>query len=157
MSSSSKKTQPAPSSSASFTIEGVLEEVEVWRKTKSQHQQPAMPDPLWSKILSLTEKYGETRIRSMLNISKQQYETKKSQLSQCQALAPSSETKLDFCAVSSQAPAYQPIKLPKIDNITVVEFCRSDGMIMKIHTTTEHMQTIIDSFAQGNAHVTKLS
>jgi hypothetical protein len=79
---------------------------------------------------------------------------------------------IEFCEVSSDKPSATISKSSKSKatnkhtphyeevpryigvNTVIVEFCRADGKIMKIHTTSHCFKEIIDSFYTGAADVT---
>lgn len=135
-------------------LDTVLKEMAVWRENKVIHKQTAIPDELWRKILSLGNYHGATKIRSLFGISSKQYESKQQQIAG--TISQPNTTHVEFCQVAATPPqpAYKPEAIPTINanTVTVVEFCRHDGNIMKIHTTTQHFKTIIQSFFEGDQH-----
>jgi hypothetical protein len=56
---------------------------------------------------------------------------------------------IDFCE-AKEAPLnhYKPARIPAT-NTLVVEFCRADGRIMKIHTTTDSFAELMKAFFGG--------
>lgn len=143
-------------------IADVFQEITAWRETKHQHKETTIPDALWRKIILLGQKHGGTKIRSLFGISGKQYDKRAKQFCSPSGNTPKQDTKaVQFCevkmpvtSVKSTTPTYQPSEIPHANNVTVVEFCRSDGQIMKIHTTTHNLNTIIHSFFEGPVHAT---
>ena len=150
------------SPSGNIDIATVFQELTQRRETKPQHQAIAIPDALWQKTLLLGQKHGGTKIRALFGISGKQYEKRHKQF--CASPENVTNKKADaiqFCEVkapvtseNSTKSVYKPLEIPHANNVTVVEFCRSDGQIMKIHTTTHNLNTIIHSFFEGQTHAT---
>ena len=155
---------------ADVTIDSVLQELTVWRKTKADHKQSGYPDPLWRRILWLGQQHGETKIRTLFAIGSGSYKVKALQFAQ---RAKSHEKPADNndkssvpfvemtvttpetpptvsvqAATASTQSIYQPedVTLPDTHTVSVVEVCRPDGMVMKIHTVNNHWLALIKAF-----------
>jgi hypothetical protein len=102
----------------------------------------------------LLNKFPESTICAALGISKMQLHRK---IDERRSSVPSKPAKLhthkpphvDFCeAKEPQPPLYKPAKIPAT-NTLIVEFCRADGHIMKIHTTTDSFAELMKAFFGG--------
>jgi hypothetical protein len=158
------------------TIDSVLQELTVWRETKAEHKQPGFPDPLWRRILWLGQQHGETKIRSLLGISSQQYKIKAAQLARqadpgsdkpsddggkssvpfVEMAVPTTEiaaTASEQAVTTTQASIYQAadVTIPDAHTVSVVELCRADGMVMKIHTVNNHWRALIEAFWEARS------
>jgi len=131
-------------------ITQVFAEIESWRRKKTKRADK-IPDNLWKKIIETYKTYPEqAQLCRKLGVTKQQLKTKLQEF-------------------GDDHFYHDPVKLceiPKIGSVTeskstvakyktqefsslatvVVEFCRSDGCIMKIHTTTKSIHELITSF-----------
>lgn len=60
------------------------------------------------------------------------------------------KTPIDFCEAKDtpSSSLYKPARIPAT-NTLVVEFCRADGRIMKIHTTTDSFSELMKAFFGG--------
>lgn len=150
-----------PDAYAKTALDTVLQELESWRNTKESHQQVSIPVPLWRKILALKDLYPATKIRRSLGISKAQYDKKLAELYPSEVQS-SQEPPVDFCQAKptpapsavKHVPHYEEVPRYIGVNTVIVEFCRADGKIMKIHTTSHCFKEIIDAFYTGAADVT---
>lgn len=137
------------SQSKTITLDEVAKTVTDWRANKETRSQQ-IPDDIWKNIILLTDKFTDTVICGALGISKMQLRRKIDEhKSSTTAFAqPSQLSKIDFCEAkqaTTSAPLYMPNKIPAT-NTLVVEFCRADGRIMKIHTTTDSFADLMKSF-----------
>ncbi len=157
-------------------LDSVVIAMQTWRNNnKNKKIQQPIPLSIWHQVFTLTETHAPCTIRKLLGISKAQYDKKFAELFPTQQptkelLSKKAVTVVEFCQVNSPKVADTPpieinsaIKnkphyeeLPKYIgvNTVIVEFCRADGKIMKIHTTSHCFQEIIDSFYNGVADVT---
>jgi len=148
------------------SIDDVLKEIEDWR-VKKPNASTAIPDTLWQKIFALAKTHTASKIRSLLGISTKQYNTKYEQMfahakadkEQCSNQTPADL--IDLCQVKtsplpppprSATSPYKSLKIPA-SNTIVAEFYRSDGRIMKIHSTSESFSCLIQAFFQDLKNV----
>lgn len=167
-----------PIAHAKITLDSVVQAMQVWRSNK-EHQQSSIPIPLWRQIFALSESHNPNVIRQLLGISRPQYDKKLAELFPSQQKSPEplaapavlEPPSIEFCEVSSDkttttakkskatpakkhSPHYEEVPRYIGVNTVIVEFCRADGKIMKIHTTSHCFKEIIDSFYTGAADVT---
>jgi|WetSurMetagenome_2_1015567.scaffolds.fasta_scaffold1076927_1 hypothetical protein len=139
-------------SNAEITIDAVYKEIEIWRaKKKSQGQK--MPNDLWKRIISLAKQFpDQTRLCRRLLITKAQLKTKLREIGDEFVF----NDPVELCQIPKiqNAPNYKNVEdsFSALSTL-VVEFCRADGCIMKIHTTTKSIQELINNFL-GAANVT---
>jgi len=134
------------------SLENVLKEFEEWRKNK-KHSATPIPDQLWHKVFDLAEIYTELKVRAIFGINTQQYSTKYKVLRSSKCAAPEQIAKEDspeLCEIkikptTKKKSSYQPQPLPSAKTL-VVEFCRADGRVMKIHTTQDSIPTLMKAF-----------
>lgn len=147
---SSVPSVPTPA----LTLKDVLQEFEQWRTAKVNPAEP-IPDALWRKIFVLAETIAPAKLRAIFGMSNAQYQKKFHELypaaDDALASSPPVSPSLAFCEVKARPPFYQPQKLPTTPTL-VVEFCRADGHIMKIHTTTDSFKTLISLFFAEDSH-----
>lgn len=135
-------------SSKITTLDDVVQAMDEWRANKKNPQEP-IPEAIWRSIYVLLDKFQETTIRAALGISSMQLRRKLEERS-AQPTAtqqPPALPAVDFCEVKTQ-PIYKAAKIPAT-NTLVVEFCRADGQIMKIHTTTDSFAELMKAFFTG--------
>src|SRR5262245_8517574 len=138
---------------STVTLDAVVRAMQEWRNNKDVHQEGSIPHSLWRDIFALSPSLSPTKVRRLLTISKSQYEKKFAQLFPSEQKVDQQEpTPVEFCEVNSspsaikhtprheQMPHYIPV------NTVIVEFCRADGKIMKIHATNHCFKEIIDAF-----------
>jgi hypothetical protein len=124
----------------------VLEEFSMWRANKKKPAEP-IPNQLWEKIFALEEICPSAQLRRLFNISIGQYHKKFAELRPSDTATPK-ETKMppqQLCQVTIKKNPYEQAPLPSAKTL-VVEFCRSDGRIMKIHTTQDSIPTLMNTF-----------
>lgn len=141
-----------------LSIDTVLQELQHWRDNREVHKEISIPETLWKKIFSLAKTHNPVKIRSLFGISCQQYQNKFNQYfpppDKAASTQPTDSAPVQFCQAevnSKPPPLYQPLKIPAT-NTLVVEFCRSDGQVMRIHATHECLATIMPLFFNGDAH-----
>lgn len=136
-----------------ITMDEVFAELQQWRRSK-KNVNAAIPDSLWEKIFQLADIYSAAKIKALMGLSHSQY-SRKSEQFRPKTLPKLSEkdqtTSADFCEVKTGKPVYQALKIPATHTI-VVEFRRSDGQLMKIHTTSENFKTLIALFFEMGHH-----
>ncbi len=140
------------STQPNYGLDQLVEEFECWRSNKTQRNQP-IPEKLWEKIFALADTHSAAKLRALLNITAKQYRDKHEQLrgTTCQTKADAksnNEGKAKLCQVNvnSSLPQSKPIAA---FNTIVVECCRADGQVLKIHTTNENINTVIKAFYEG--------
>jgi hypothetical protein len=133
----------------------LINDFEEWRTHKKNTLDP-IPDELCRQIFSLEGHYSPTQLRSLFNLSSQQYRSKREkyfpvQLKVSETIrsvnnAPMPPPKLCEIKIKPDIPSPYAIEpLPSVKTL-VVEFCRSDGHIMKIHTTQDSISTLMHTF-----------
>ncbi len=138
-------SQTKPESTV-VTLDTVVQSLARWRTTKTMRNEQ-IPDDIWKNILALEEKFPELPLHSILGITKMQFLRKRDELSSSATRA--RQPHVDFCeAKEDRSPCYQPARIPAT-NTLVVEFCRADGKIMKIHTTTDSFSELMKAFFSG--------
>lgn len=145
-----------------------------WRTNKKKPAE-LIPSELWHQIFALEEWYTPSQLRSFFSVSKKQYAMKREALMAVQNEVPKAATKPDkataavdfdisgapeLCEVNvinekkttkkntAKINPYALESLPSAKTL-VVEFCRSDGQIMKIHTTQDSIPTLLQTFLGG--------
>lgn len=160
MSNDSNITQLHSSSQVSttttdVTLDRVVQLMEEWRANKKNIQEP-IPESIWQQVLILLEKFPEPTVRAATGISSTQFRRrleKRSSSCTTQKKAADIPVNIDFCEVKESnsfqsIPLYKPAKIPAT-NTLIVEFCRADGRIMKIHTTTDSFAELMKAFFSG--------
>lgn len=136
-----------------ITMDEVFTELQQWRSSK-KNVNASIPDSLWEKIFQLADTYSASKIKALMGINSSQYSRKSEQFRPKTLSKPSGQTQTtsaDFCEVKTGKPVYKPLKFPATHTI-VVEFRRSDGQIMKLHTTSENFKTLITLFFEMGHH-----
>ena len=138
-------------------IEQIAAKIEKWREQKSC-QGEKMPNELWREVIALYKNYPQqAQLQRRLGITKIQIQNKlrefgdDSLYNNPAELCQIPEIPQDQKSTAKPTPTTQ-------DNFSslatiVVELCRKDGAILKIHTTTQNMQEIINSF-MGSSNAT---
>ena len=158
------------------TLDSVIIAMQTWRSNnKNKKLQQPIPPSIWRQVFDLSQSHSPITIRKLLGISKPQYDKKfmelfplqnstKELLSEKTAQVP---TAVEFCEINAtkvaatttnstikHKPHYEELPRYIGVNTVIVEFCRADGKIMKIHTTSHCFKEIIDSFYTGACDVT---
>jgi hypothetical protein len=136
------------SESKEVTLDHVIQDMDQWRTSKEKRGEP-IPTEIWKNIFTLLKKFPDTTVCTALGLTKMQLQRKRDEQSSS-ASTPTRHTEFsaaDFCEVK-QMPLYQPGKIPAT-NTLVVEFCRADGRIMKIHSTTDSFSELMKAFFSG--------
>lgn len=163
-------TEEPKSTSAEVSMVKTFEEMQEWRRTRPIHRQYNIPDPMWEKIFALAKVHGANKVRQIFGISAKQFnaklteQTKKEQpiaspispiLEETSSI-PSPSTPIlpiDWCEAlpcASPPKSSNPYdEVPIATHTLIVEFRRSDGKMMTIHTTTHRVGEIMQSFFNG--------
>ena len=137
-----------------------------WRLNKT-HQAEPIPNKLWEQIFALEKWYSPAEIKSFFRLTSKQYTARQqamclsktpSETHDTERPVPNPQGVSDFpelCEVNvkDNPPATTPPKvnpyalnaLPSAKTI-VIELCRVDGEIMKIHTTEDSIPTLLNTF-----------
>lgn len=157
--SASKIKEVKNSTKADQALMSVLNAFEQWRKNKKTSAE-AIPDELCRQIFALESYYSAGKLRRCFGLSTRQYHAKREkyfpshmkpamkekgqQKPAAEMAAPSPPPKLCEIKMIPESP-YATEHLPSTKTL-VVEFCRSDGRIMKIHTTQDSIPTLMHTF-----------
>lgn len=132
-----------------ITLDDVVQAMAAWRANKSARSEQ-IPDDIWESIFALVDKYPDLPVCNVLGVTKMQFQRKMDEL-RSSAVLPIPSPKIpvmDFCEAKEATPSYKPDRIPAT-NTLIVEFCRSDGRIMKIHTTTDSFAELMKAFFSG--------
>lgn len=143
-----------------ISLDSVINAMKQWREAKKAGKSRVIPDELWRQIFSLAQSYDPKVLRGLLVISKEQYDNKYRQFIEgddhkSEEPASLSTDTSAFCEVKMVSP-YEPSPLPKpASNLVVVEIYRPDKSLLKIHTTAEQLDKVVQSFlaAKGETDV----
>lgn len=141
---------PANTQKATKPLElsSLLEEFAQWRASKNNPADP-IPDALWEKVFQLEKTYPCAALKQLLNISTKQYKHKVAQLNVNNTRPDTPKgSPQKLCQVTVKKEPYQHDALPSGKTL-IVEFCREDGKIMKIHTTQDSIPTLMKTFFGG--------
>jgi hypothetical protein len=137
----------------SINPDSTLNKLQLWRETKSEHKQTKIPDEIWLEIFSLEDRYNSSYLRKLFGLASKQYEDKKNNLNLSTPSPMKSKSSDDYFCEVNPSTSKQPIDIKQsyvpITTTVVVEFCRPDGRIMKIHTCTDQFKNIINDFFNG--------
>lgn len=140
-----------PHTAKDITLEDTIRAMTDWRNKKGMRNEQ-IPDALWKNIFTLLNQFSIQILCATLGISKMQFQRK---LDEHTSLAitknqQASRPPMDFCEAREAPPSlpYKPARIPAT-NTLVVEFCRADGRIMKIHTTTDSFAELMKAFFGG--------
>jgi hypothetical protein len=131
-------------------LDDVIQSITDWRATKNNRNVP-IPEEIWKNIFILFGKFSEQTLCAALGITNLQFQRKLEEQKFASKVPsqPSELPRMDFCeARQPSPPVYKPARIPAT-NTLVVEFCRSDGRIMKIHTTTDSFAELMKAFFGG--------
>ena len=137
------------STGKTITLDDVVQSMAAWRANKSTRGEQ-IPDDIWESIFALVDKYPDLPVCGVLGVTKMQFQRKMDEL-RSSAAPPTQSIKIpamDFCEAREAPPSYKPERIPAT-NTLIVEFCRSDGRIMKIHTTTDSFAELMKAFFSG--------
>ena len=139
-------------------ITQVFAEIELWRSKKTTRAEK-MPNDIWKKVIEIYKQYPEqAQLCRKFGITKNQINTKLQEFGDEHYYSdPAKLCQIPKSTTSESNPSVTKLGQNFSSLATVVvEFCRSDGCIMKIHTTTKSTHELITSFLGGN-HVTNHS
>jgi hypothetical protein len=141
----------AANQSQEITLDNLIISMNDWRANRGKSNEP-IPKEIWEHVFKLSKKFPETTVCTALGITRTQYRRKLDEQQNPPKIASQESQALpqiDFCEAKLKVmPIYQPAKIPAT-NTLVVEFCRADGHIMKIHTTTDSFADLIKAFLKG--------
>jgi hypothetical protein len=135
------------------TLDSLVKAMTDWR-TNKKNVQEQIPEWIWQQIYVLLEKFPGSTVRAATGISSTQLRRKlEERSSRTVSHEKPSVATIDFCEAkenkpSKSAPLYQAIRIPAT-NTLIVEFCRADGRIMKIHTTSDSFAELMKAFFEG--------
>ena len=150
--------------STPLSIAEVFEELQQWRRARPIHGQHNIPDPLWEKIFALAKENGASKIRQIFGISAKQFNTKLAEqtnrgrtitppVSDMTAPLRAPLPPIDLCEALTPASFSESCdpydEVPIATHTLMVQFRRADGKIMTIHTTTQRIGEIMQSFFNG--------
>ena len=142
---------PNPSQpTANVTLDGLVQAMAQWRANK-QHVAEQIPEFIWQQIYVLLQTYPEPTVRAVTGISNPQLQRKLQERAMRVDVDDASPTSpVEFCEAKEDKtikskPLYQPTRIPAT-NTLIVEFCRHDGRVMKIHTTTDSFAELMKAF-----------
>lgn len=132
-----------------ITLDDLVTEVNDWRANKRSRSE-RIPEYIWQKVFALLKKFPDSTICAALGITKaklnQEREERKYVKTVELVLTDEPESKkVDFCEAEEDDAFYKPARIPAT-NTLIVEFCRADGRIMKIHTTTDSFAELMKAF-----------
>jgi len=155
--SSLEKPTIQPTTRLSLDI--ALQQFKDWRANK-KNRAATIPEELWDRIFDFSELYKPITLCSLFGISKAQYNKQQAlRVSQAHQRVHKQESEpkevhsvpdsnsSPFCKIKVVPPqsSYQSQPLPTPKTM-IVELCRQDGQIMKIHTTQDSIDVIIKTF-----------
>ena len=135
-------------------LEQLAAKIEQWR-TKKTCQGQRMPIELWKEIIVLYKKYPhQSQLQRRLGVSTYQLKNKLKEFGDDSLY----NNPAELCQIPDIPQDKKSTREPNAKTqdkfsalaTVVVELCRKDGAIMKIHTTTQSMQEIINSFLGGD-------
>lgn len=144
---SSKLRQPQ-----SITLDEVIVALQNWRKNKINSSE-RIPTKIWDQIFILLNTISESKIRKAAGISSAQFRKAKeeyqvrTQSIDNQSSPTKTQEQIDFCEVQTpDSPlVYKPAEA-FTTTTSVVELYRPDGMLMKIHFTTDRFEELLRAF-----------
>ena len=128
-----------------LTLDRVIESMASWRAKKKGNDK--IPEGVWDNIFSLAETHSLSSLCRSLGLSHRQYQQK---VKWREGDKSAGSSPIGLCRVSSPvtcAPSVLPS--PVLDTI-VVEFCRADGQVMKLHTTQASFKSLLNDFYQDS-------
>lgn len=135
--------------STDVTLDSVIQSLKDWRANKRVYGEP-IPAEIWDSVFALVNKFPDLPIYSVLGITKAQFKRKLDER-KSGTVKPAyghELPRMDFCEAKEPPSSYKPARIPAT-NTLVVEFCRADGRIMKIHTTTDSFAELMKAFFGG--------
>ena len=158
---SSFSAEPATSATAStanLSLADVLQAFEQWRAAKTNPGEP-IPQALWQQIFALEKSFSSAKLRTLFGISQAQYQKKYLEFYPAAKVdaplpaASSAATPFTFCEVKpARTSVYQSSPVPIPEPPLIIEFCRPDGQIMKIYTSTDRLNALLTQFFAGADH-----
>jgi hypothetical protein len=143
----SKLNQPQ-----SITLDEVIVALQNWRKNKINARE-RIPTKIWDQIFILLHTISASKICKAAGISSAQFRkakeeyNKRKQSIDHQSSPTNTQEPIDFCDVT---PPMSPLDYKPAEAFTtttsVVELYRPDGMMMKIHFTTDRFAELLRAF-----------
>lgn len=140
------------SQSQSITLDAVIVALQNWRKNKINSSE-RIPTKIWDQIFILLETISASKICKEAGISsaqlrkaKEEY-NRRTQSIDNQSSPTNQQETIDFCeAIPPKSPLdYKPAEA-FTTTTSVVELYRPDGMMMKIHFTTDRFPELLRAF-----------
>lgn len=136
----------------SITLDEVIVALQNWRKNKINSSE-RIPSRIWDKIFILLNTTSESKIRKAAGISSAQFRKAqeeyniRSQSIDNQSSPTKKHEQIDFCEVTQDLSPldYKPAEA-FTTSTSVVELYRPDGMLMKIHFTTDRFAELLRAF-----------
>lgn len=139
-------------SNESYSLDGVLEELENWRANKQSASEP-IPETLWVKIVTLAQQHSNNAVCKLFRLRNDQLKRKMAALLKSSASDLSKKTStvddistIQLASVNVVKKPYQPDPLPLAKDTIIAEFQHANGQVLKIHTTTERLYDLIQHF-----------
>ena len=147
------------SSTSAITLDGVMKDFTQWRSNKKS--QPSIPDSLWASIFTLSEEIDAGKLRVLFGLNTKQYQKKWAQLrgnggssnasrlpekKQASGTVPPADAFCEVTPLPLNGKPIKPVAFERPAHTYLVEFCRSDGRVMKIHATHQHLGDLMASF-----------
>lgn len=144
---SSKLSQPQ-----SITLDDVILALQNWRKNKTNSSE-RIPTKIWDQIFILLNTISASKLCKEAGISsaqlrkaKEDYNSRTKSIDN-QSSPTNIQEPIDFCEVT---PPKSPLDYKPAEAFTtttsVVELYRPDGMLMKIHFTTDRFPELLRAF-----------
>ena len=130
-----------------INLEEVSVKLEQWRDNK-QNRGSKIPDNIWQNIIELHQQYPEqANIYRLLGITKSQLKNKLREFGDEKLF----DDPIELCKIN-KTPESKSIIKDQFSGLStiVVEFCRADGCVMKIHTTNNNIKEVINDFLGAN-------
>jgi hypothetical protein len=137
----------------SITLNEVMVALQNWRKNRVNPSE-RIPSSIWDNIFILLNTTSESKIRKATGISSTQfrkahekYNVPTSQSIDKQSSTNKKHEQIDFCEVT---PPKSPLSYKPAEAFTtttsVVELYRPDGILMKLHFTTDRFAELLRAF-----------
>jgi len=144
-------------STSAVTLDSVMKDFVKWRSNKKA--QPSIPDSLWASVFTLNDEIAAGKLRVLFGLNTKQYQKKWAQLRGNGGNADSLAEKNQSCESVPPADVFceaiplpvngkpmKPVAFERPAHSYLVEFCRSDGRVMKIHATHQNLGDLMASF-----------
>ena len=133
------------------SLDELVKAFEQWRASKKNPATP-IPDALWHALFTLAKAHPVSKLCAFLGINAKQYQNKYGQLHAAQPTQDSTVSTdkgtLKLCRVDIRESLPKAAPMTTVNTI-IVECCRADGQRLKIHTTHECIETVMNNFYAG--------